>query len=145
MVLLSSQGVGAGRHPAGHEDAVTRSGLDWTLLRPGGFHSNTLHWAGMVRSARMVTAPFGDVALPTVDPLDIAEVAATVLRELGHAGRTYTLTGPEPVAERTLSIFGDPTPAEQHVSPGVQEILGRPPRSFAEWAVRDAKAFRPQG
>jgi uncharacterized protein YbjT (DUF2867 family) len=42
VVLLSSQGVGTGRHPTGLEDAVTASGLEWTILRPGNFASNTL-------------------------------------------------------------------------------------------------------
>ncbi|MBM0225760.1 NAD(P)H-binding protein [Micromonospora sp. ATA51] len=100
VVLLSSQGVATGRHPAGPEEAVTGSGLDWTVLRPGGFHSNALQWAGTVRAQRLVAAPFGDVALPTVDPADIAAVAAVALREPGHAGATYELTGPEPISPR---------------------------------------------
>jgi uncharacterized protein YbjT (DUF2867 family) len=181
VVLLSSQGVGTGRHPADHEQAVARSGLDWTVLRPSGFHSNTTLWAGTVRGERLVAAPFGDVALPTVDPLDIAEVAAAVLREPGHAGRIYTLTGPEavspreqvsaiadalgepvrfaeqtraeakaqltafmpePIVEHTLDILGAPTPSEQQVSPDVRDVLGREPRSYAEWARRNTAAFR---
>lgn len=59
VVLLSSHGVSTGDHPAGLEDAVRRSGLDWTMLRPGGFHSNTLQWAGAVRAERTVAAPSG--------------------------------------------------------------------------------------
>jgi uncharacterized protein YbjT (DUF2867 family) len=94
IVLLSSQGVATGSHPSTLEDAVTESDLEWTLLRPAGFHSNTLGWAEMVRSKRMIAAPFGDVALPGVDPADIAEVAATVSRAAGHAGKAYVLTGP---------------------------------------------------
>lgn len=125
VVLLSSQGVGTGRHPADQEDAVVGSGLDWTLLRPGGFHSNTLHWAGMVRADRTVTAPFGDVALPTIDPVDIAEVAAAALRPGDHAGRIYTLTGPAPVS-----------PREQTAA--IAEALGEPVR-FAEQTRAEAK------
>jgi uncharacterized protein YbjT (DUF2867 family) len=100
VVLLSSQGVGTGRHPADQEKAVTESGLAWTVLRPGGFHSNTMQWAATVRAERAVAAPFGDVALPTVDPLDIAEVAAVTLREATHVGEVYTLTGPAPISPR---------------------------------------------
>src|SRR5262245_24103374 len=36
VVLLSSQGVGSGRHSPALEEAVTSSGLDWTILRAGG-------------------------------------------------------------------------------------------------------------
>ncbi|MET9021722.1 NAD(P)H-binding protein [Actinopolymorpha sp. NPDC004070] len=100
VVLLSSQGVATGRHPSVLEDSVTQSNLEWTLVRPGGFDSNTLQWAQMVRTHRMVAAPFGDVALPTIDPADIAEVAAVALRAAGHIGKAYELTGPEPVSPR---------------------------------------------
>lgn len=31
------------------EQAITRSGLSWTILRPGAFMSNTLSWAGIIR------------------------------------------------------------------------------------------------
>ena len=181
IVLLSSQGVATGRHPAALEEPVTGSDLDWTLLRPGGFDSNALAWADMVRTERMVAAPFGDVALPTVDPDDIAAVAAAVLRETGHTGAAYELTGPapisprqqtaaiadaigepvryveltraqalermrafmpEPVAEATLAILGEPTPAEQRVGTDIERVLGRPAGDFRGWAGRNAAAFK---
>jgi len=49
---------------------------------------------------------------------------------------------PEPVADATLGILGDPSPAEQRVSLDVARLLGRPPGTFADWAVRNAAAFR---
>ena len=49
---------------------------------------------------------------------------------------------PEPVADGTLAILGEPTAAEQRVSPHVEQILGRPPRTFTDWASRNAAAFR---
>ena len=48
---------------------------------------------------------------------------------------------PEPVVEATLDILGNPKPAEQRVSPDVEWILGRSPRTFAEWARRNVAAF----
>jgi uncharacterized protein YbjT (DUF2867 family) len=127
VVLLSSQGVGTGRHAPGTEEAVTRSGLEWTVLRPGGFASNALRWAASVRAGRTVAAPFGDVALPVVDPVDIAGVAAAALREPGHGGRTYVLTGPAPVSPR------------QQVA-AIGEALGEPVR-FVEQTREEAKAL----
>ncbi|AQZ63854.1 Oxidoreductase [[Actinomadura] parvosata subsp. kistnae] len=104
VVLLSSQGAGTRPglygHPAAFEQAVRESGLEWTILRPGGFASNALAWAEPIRAHRTAAAPFADVALPVIDPADIAEVASVVLREDGHAGRTYVLTGPQPVSPR---------------------------------------------
>lgn len=181
IVLLSSQGVGTGDHSSELEDAVTQSGLDWTVLRPGSFDTNTLQWADAVRAQRTVTAPFGDVALPTVDPADIAQVAAEVLRNADHAGNIYDLTGPvaispreqaaaigdalgepvrfveqsrseakaamvrfmpEPVVERTLDMLGAPSAGLRRVSPDAERLLGRPPRTFAEWARHNIAAFR---
>ncbi|MDT7802591.1 MAG: hypothetical protein QOI78_6024, partial [Actinomycetota bacterium] len=79
VVLLSSQGVATSRHPTVLEDSVRASGLKWTMLRPGAFASNAFQWAESVRTARKVVAPFGDVALPVIDPEDIAAVAASAL------------------------------------------------------------------
>jgi uncharacterized protein YbjT (DUF2867 family) len=98
VVLLSSQGVGTGRHPALFEEAVRSSSLKWTILRPGGFASNALQWAESVRAKREVAAPFGDVALPVVDPEDIASVAAAALLSPSHENKTYVLTGPSPLS-----------------------------------------------
>lgn len=107
VVLLSSQGVATRPESQSHgvlgasiEDAVRRSGMEWTILRPSGFASNTFAWAESVRDARTVAAPFGDVGLPVIDPSDIAEVAAVALREDGHSGRVYELTGPAPITPR---------------------------------------------
>ncbi|WP_280255392.1 SDR family oxidoreductase [Nocardia wallacei] len=82
------------------EAALRNSGLEWTVLRPGGFFSNSFAWADSVRTERAVFAPFGDTGLPHVDPADIAAVAAAALRSPEHAGKVYTLTGPRSVTPR---------------------------------------------
>ncbi|MEU5266126.1 NAD(P)H-binding protein [Amycolatopsis sp. NPDC021455] len=119
VVLLSSQGVGTGRHPAVFEDAVRASGLKWTVLRPAGFASNAFQWAESVRTRREVAAPFAGVALPVIDPEDIAAVAAAALLDAAHEGKTYVLTGPAPV-----------TPRDQAAAIG--EAVGEPVRFVAQ-------------
>ncbi|WP_328299479.1 NAD(P)H-binding protein [Streptomyces sp. NBC_00435] len=130
VVLLSSQGVGTRpelyRHPAAFEEAVRSSGLEWTVLRSGGLDSNAFAWAESIRTHRTAAAPFGDVGLPTVDPADVAEVAAAVLRGTGHAGSTYDLTGPAPV-----------TPRER--AGAIAEAIGAPVR-FVEQSPGEARA-----
>ncbi|MFC4149750.1 hypothetical protein ACFO0M_26170 [Micromonospora mangrovi] len=96
------------------------------MLRPAGFHSNALLWSETVRRQRLVRAPFGDVALPTVDPADIAAVAALALTRDGHGGATYELTGPAAL-----------TPRQQAAAIG--EALGEPVR-FVEQAAGEARA-----
>ncbi|MFD7407955.1 SDR family oxidoreductase [Streptomyces sp. NPDC059866] len=187
VVLLSTQGVAT--RPFGPtriamralEDVLRESGLDWSILRPGGFASNALWWAESIRARRVVAAPFGDVGVPIIDPADIAETAAVCLLDERHSGGVYELTGPEVItprqqaeaiaaalgspvrfhdltrdeakaamaesmpaelAEDTLDILGSPSPAELRVSPDVQRVLGRAPRTFADWAARNVAAFR---
>jgi len=144
IVLLSSQGVGTRPESASHgvvgrarEDAVRQSGLEWTILRAGGFDSNAFAWAESVRAGRTVSAPFGDVGLPSVDPDDIAEVAAAVLRGQGHDGQgrggqghhgqVYELTGPAAVTPRQMAE-------------AIAVALGEPVR-FVEQSVEEARAW----
>lgn len=77
------------------EQAVRDSGVDWTMLRPLGFMSNALMWAGSIRARNAVFAPFANGRVALIDPDDIAAVATTVLTTPGHAGQIYELTGPE--------------------------------------------------
>ncbi|RMI30676.1 SDR family oxidoreductase [Nocardia stercoris] len=106
VVFLSSQGAAtrpgsdAYARTLAFENALARTDLEWTVLRPSGFFTNTYAWIEPVRTRRTVPAPFGDVGLPVVDPADIAAVAAAALTEPGHAGRTYTLTGPAVITPR---------------------------------------------
>jgi uncharacterized protein YbjT (DUF2867 family) len=187
VVLLSSQGVTT--RPFGPsrvamrtvEDTLRDSGLDWAVLRPGGFASNALAWAGSVRTQGTVAAPFGDVGVPVVDPADIAEAAAACLLDDRHLGEVYELTGPEVITPRqqaetiaaalgspvrfheltrdeakaamirfvpmeladdTLDILSAPNPAELRISPDVERVLSRAPRSFDGWVARNIAAFR---
>ena len=105
VVLVSSLSVASRPRPTAarileFEALLRESDLEWTILRPGGFFSNAYAWAESIHGQRAVYAPFGDVALPHVDPADIAEVAAAALTSPDHAGHTYTLTGPVPITPR---------------------------------------------
>ncbi|QNA77346.1 NAD(P)H-binding protein [Streptomyces sp. So13.3] len=119
VVLLSTQGVAT--RPSGQtriamralEDTLRESGLEWAILRPGGFASNALWWADSVRTQQLVAAPFGDVGLPIIDPADIAAVSAACLVEDRHTGGVYELTGPEVItprrqAEALAAALGSP-------------------------------------
>lgn len=101
VVLLSvfSGGSGGdviGRWWAVNEAAVTDSGIDATLLRPGRFFTNALGWAPMLHRGDTVTVPFSTQPAAGIDPGDIAEVAAVELTAPGpRGGRVLALTGPE--------------------------------------------------
>ena len=104
VVLLSSGAVVGGdpdnyvvRFNVVSEAAVRDSGIDWTVLRPSGFMSNSLQWLDQLSTGDVVVEPFADVPIAVIDPLDIAAAAAVSLTTEGHDGRSYRLTGPEPV------------------------------------------------
>lgn len=88
------------------EAAVMGSGLAYTLLRPGRFMTNTLGWAAMMARGDDVYVPFAGLPTASIDPADIAAVAAAALAG-GHDGAAYKMTGPEiltPAEE--LAIIG---------------------------------------
>jgi uncharacterized protein YbjT (DUF2867 family) len=79
------------------EDHLRRSGLPVTLLRSGFYMTNLLMAADQVRGEGCIFAPAGEGRIAMIDPRDIGDVAAVVLSEPGHAGRSYRLTGPEAI------------------------------------------------
>jgi uncharacterized protein YbjT (DUF2867 family) len=83
-------------------------GIEWTHLRPGEFMTNMLDWAGSIRATGLVRAAYADAAYAPIDPHDIAAVAAVALREGGHQGQKYELTGPETLSKRDrVRIIGE--------------------------------------
>ncbi|MGW3123750.1 NAD(P)H-binding protein [Streptomyces sp. NPDC001107] len=192
IVKLSSIGTGdpdlgvfATWHMPG-EQAVRDSGLEWTVLRPSSFASNTLTWAAAVREGTPAPNMMGHGRQGVVDPRDVAEIAVAALLGPGHAGRTYTLTGPETLsAPEQAAVLGevlgrpvplhDLSPAERReqvlaaglgetyadslmaaarfiqeggnevVTEDVPEVLGRPARTYRQWAEDHRDAFAPVG
>ncbi|MDI3405236.1 NAD(P)H-binding protein [Streptomyces cavernicola] len=106
VVLVSSITAQTHPHlgPAQENLAVERllkdSGMAWTILRPTQFASNALMWAASIRDGTPIRAPYADTGLPTIHPADIASVARVALTEPSHCGRTYALTGPQPISAR---------------------------------------------
>ncbi|MED7949571.1 NAD(P)H-binding protein [Streptomyces sp. BE303] len=49
---------------------------------------------------------------------------------------------PVELADDTLDILGAPNGAELRISPAVRQVLGRPARTFTDWADRHVAAFR---
>lgn len=114
-VLLSSRCVIGGKA----DNAITRMWLDseaavrdsavaWTILRPSSFHANALRWLPQLREGNLVQAPWPHVAVASIDPADIATVAATVLVEPGHDQTEHVLSGPEPLTPgQQVAILAD--------------------------------------
>lgn len=71
-----------------------------TVLRPAAYHQNVVGGALEGR----ISVPYSlDTPFTNVDLDDVAEVAARVLTEDGHEGRSYDLVGPEQASVRELA------------------------------------------
>jgi uncharacterized protein YbjT (DUF2867 family) len=189
IVMLSSQGAGhhrefaIGRWHREAEAKVKEAGIPWTMLRPGGFASNALWWAGSIKAQGSVFGSTGEGKSAPIHPGDIAAVAHKALTSPGHEGKTYDLTGPELLSAREqvqaiseaigrpLKYVDLPEAASREgmlkagmperlvnalmeglalvregegstVTSTVEELLGRPARTFGAWARDKADAFR---
>lgn len=101
IVNLSSIGAGLdpmpimGRSFVEREAMIRESGIAWTFLRPSTFMSNALWWLPSLKAEGVVRDPIGPGRTASIDPDDIAVVAAIALTQDGHTSHTYTLTGNE--------------------------------------------------
>jgi len=81
------------------EQTLESSGLAWTHLQPtdlARYNIRSLLPTVQTQGAFYSTIGGGRVAM--VDEEDVAEVAAKILTEDGHAGKKYVLTGPKAVS-----------------------------------------------
>jgi uncharacterized protein YbjT (DUF2867 family) len=174
-----------GRWHHERERLLHASGIPATILRPGGFTTNALEWVSSIDEEGFVLDAIGPGRAAPIDPADIAAVAARVLTEDGHEGRTYVLTGDEALttAEQVRIIAdtigrdievrtavtpeeivrsrypdGAPKPLADAVlqaaavmradttgvrTDTVRRLLGRRPRTFADWCARNRDALQP--
>lgn len=188
VVLLSGSSAPTGdmsnaitRYMLRSEIAVRESGLSWTFLQPNSFMSNTLRWVPQVQAGSIVRVAFPSVRVATIDPFDIAQVAAQAFASSKHEGKSYRLSGPESLlpeeqvtilgrvlgkelqfeglsnaqaraemsasmpeeyVEAFFSFFVEGKLDESQVLPTVQNITGKPPRTFEQWASAHVEAFR---
>jgi uncharacterized protein YbjT (DUF2867 family) len=146
LVYLSAAG-GQRPDPVGlfHADMerlIEESKLEWTFLRPSGFATNTLMWAGQICENGVVRWPYGAAARSLIHEADIAAVAVRALTGDGHGGAKHVLTGPELLTQadqvRTIGdVIGSPARWEDvppdAVRDGLAAAFGDP--SFADHAL----------
>ena len=97
----------------GVEEAIKKSGMEYTILRPNNFYQNDYWFKDVLLQYSVYPQPIGSAGLSRVDTRDIGEAAAIALTEGGHAGETYDLVGPDVVtgestAKTWASVLGKP-------------------------------------
>ena len=146
------------RYHAAVERRIRELGISFTFLRPNLYFQGLLGFQSMIASDGRFVAPIGEARVSAVDVRDIAAVAAIVLAEAGHEGKTYTITGPAAVThtERAAAIaeaierpvaFADVPP---HAFGGGLRAAGVPPwqvdgliEDYAHYARGEAAAISP--
>lgn len=142
LVYLSFQGASPestftfARDHADTEEHIRASGMAWTFLRDG-FYADFM--PALVGADGAIRGPAGEGRVAVVAQDDIADAAAAVLLAPAvHAGRTYTLTGPEALTFGEIaSVIGDATGREvTYVDETLEEAhASRAPHGAPEWEV----------
>jgi uncharacterized protein YbjT (DUF2867 family) len=83
------------RYHAAVEEALRKSGMTYTNLRPNLYMQGLLMIGKSIPTEGRFFAPAGNARVSVVDVRDIAAVAVAALTQTGHEGKTYDLTGPE--------------------------------------------------
>jgi NAD(P)H dehydrogenase (quinone) len=90
------------------EQALMRSGLDWTVLRNSLYADYQVPEAARASASGVLVHNRGDGEVAYVAREDCAAVAAAVLAQDGHAGACYDVTGPEALRAADLAaLYGE--------------------------------------
>jgi len=141
-----------------HERLIASRGVDWTVLGPTRYMTNfPFNWPSVLNDGLLLEAG-GSGVMTCIDPDDVAAVAVKALTEDGHEGQTYRLTSEDAFAAADLAALlskflgrevrvsefnGERAPLAGYfglVAAGVYKttetaakVLGRAPRTYAEW------------
>jgi uncharacterized protein YbjT (DUF2867 family) len=104
VVVVSSAAVTAGydtTYNAVVEQAVMDSGLDWSIVRPGEFATNSLLiWGPAIKTNRRAVEPFPDQIGHPIHEADIADVVLANLLDPRRRGRIDTIIGRDSLTKR---------------------------------------------
>jgi uncharacterized protein YbjT (DUF2867 family) len=109
--------VGGPMSEGGHgaaEAYLKDSGLEWTMLRPGGFMQNFLSPATVLADDEgNIVGPEGDARVAFIDCFDIAACAAALLTGESGRGESIAITGPQTlsyteIAAKLSTAWGRP-------------------------------------
>lgn len=144
------------RYHAAVERAIREIGLDYTFLRPNLFMQGLLSFAPTIKAEGRFFAAIGDARVSVVDMRDNA--AAAALTGEDHAGKTYTLTGPEALSHAEIAAIlsnalGRPVSFVDVPPAAMREAVSRTPmppwqadgliEDYAHYARGEAAAVAP--
>lgn len=87
------------------EEQLKASGLNWTILRPSTYTELIIPNAQRAIASGVLDTPVGEGRISYILRQDIARVAAVVLTEGDHSGKTYELTGPKAISQAEIAAI----------------------------------------
>lgn len=88
------------------EEQLFTSGLPYTILQPAAYMQNLLAYWDQILERGVYPVPYAvQTRLGMVDLEDVAEAAAVVLTQGGHASATYELAGAEAMTQTELAAL----------------------------------------
>ena len=86
------------------EEEIFRSALPFTILQPCAYMQNVLAYREQIATTGRYAIPYNVHArFALVDLADVAQAAARVLTESGHAGAIYELAGPANLSSQEIA------------------------------------------
>jgi uncharacterized protein YbjT (DUF2867 family) len=122
------------------DEHLKASGLTWTILQPTYFMQNFMGGIPTIKKDGAFYGAGQHGKIAAIDARDIAAVALKTLTEDQHAGKTYPLTGNQPItqsefAERVSKVVGKPV---KYVDlPPAQFKAGLTSAGLADWYAQD--------
>lgn len=122
------------------DDALVRSGIPCTILRPNFFMQNfAVYYRESIRQHHAFFLPQGDGCVSLVDVRDIAAVAARLLMSPeAHHARQYDLTGSHAWSNQEIAAHlstATGLPIQYHVLPDTKAIDTMRLHGRSEWEI----------
>jgi uncharacterized protein YbjT (DUF2867 family) len=150
-----------------HERLIASRGVDWTVLGPTRCMTNfPFNWPSVLNDGLLLEAG-GSGVMTCIDPDDVAAIAVKALTEDGHQGQTYRLTSEDALTAADLATllskllgreirvfesnserapmaayFGLVTAGVYKTIDMAAKVLGRAPRTYAEWLEQHLPTIR---
>jgi uncharacterized protein YbjT (DUF2867 family) len=148
-----------------HERLIASSGVDWTVLGPTRYMTNfPFNWQSVLNDGLLLEAG-GSGVMTCIDPDDVAAIAVKVLTEGGHERQAYRLTSEDAFTagdlaallstflgreirvrenngQRATGYFGLVAAGAYKTTSTAAKLLGRAPRSYAEWLKENLPRLR---
>jgi len=85
------------------EEAILKSGIDYTLLRPNNLFQNDFWVRAGILAYNTYPQPIGTIGLNRVDARDVADAIFNALTQPTHANKDYILHGPDILTGDTIA------------------------------------------